>query len=185
MGENEILGSVDVTQTRFGNYVFHRKRLLLVDSVVFYLLSPARMQGAGGRRFYARLLSYSGWHNRYSFLAVQRHTTDQKTWIMVLGFLASGNYFRDCPTRRNCFYRALDLSPCISSLRAGNPSRNSPLRFPSSAKEGQDALAWLNSPKVRGLNRHEIFVFDATPCEVAAPKLRLYRDRSALLGSAI
>ena len=76
------------------------------------------MQGAGGRRFYARLLSYSVWRNRYGFLTVQRHTADQKKTIMVLGFLASGNYFRDCSARRNCFYRTLDLSPYISSLRA-------------------------------------------------------------------
>jgi hypothetical protein len=80
------------------------------------------MQGAGGRRFYARLLSYSGWHNRYRFLAVQRHTTDQKKTIMVLGFLASGNYFRDCSARRNWFYRALDLSPYISPLRGFPPA---------------------------------------------------------------
>jgi hypothetical protein len=53
------------------------------------------------------------------FLTVQRHTTDQKKTIMVLGLLASGNYFRDCSARRNRLYRALDLSPYISSLRAG------------------------------------------------------------------
>jgi hypothetical protein len=75
------------------------------------------MQGAGGRRFYARLLSYSGWHNRYGFLAVPRHTTDQKKTVMVMGFLASGNYFYDCFARCDWFYRTLDLSPFTSSLR--------------------------------------------------------------------
>jgi hypothetical protein len=59
------------------------------------------MQGAGGRRLYARVLSYSGWHNRYGFLVVQRHTTDKKKAVMVLGFLAFGDYFRDCSARRN------------------------------------------------------------------------------------
>ena len=67
------------------------------------------MQGTGGRRFYARLLSYSGWHNRYGFLAVQRHTTDQKKTVMVVGFLASDNYFRDCSSRYNCFHRVGSL----------------------------------------------------------------------------
>ena len=46
------------------------------------------------------------------------YNTSEKT-IMVLGFLASGNYFRDCSAGRNCFYCALDLSPYISSLREG------------------------------------------------------------------
>jgi hypothetical protein len=67
------------------------------------------MQGTGGRRFYARFLSYSDRHNRYGYLAVYRNTTDQKKTIMVLGFLAAGNYFRDCSARRNCFYRDVDL----------------------------------------------------------------------------
>jgi hypothetical protein len=38
---------------------------------------------------------------------------------MVLDFLASGNYFRDCSPRCNCFYRAGDLLHRISSLGTG------------------------------------------------------------------
>jgi len=61
---------------------------------------------------------HSVWSNRYSFRVAQRRTTHQKRTIMVLGFLAACNYFRDCSARCDCSYRNLHLLLCISSLRA-------------------------------------------------------------------
>jgi hypothetical protein len=67
------------------------------------------MYGAGPGWFYAGVLSYSAGHNRYGLLVAQRDTADQKKTIVVLGFLAAGDYFRDCSARRNCLYRVDDL----------------------------------------------------------------------------
>ena len=112
--------TVYVTQTRLRNFVFHCHCLRLVDSVAFDLLPSAWMPGTGrARRFYARLRSDSTWRNSYGFLIAQRHTTHQKKTIVVLGFLAYCDGFRDCSPRCNCSYRARNLLHSISSLREG------------------------------------------------------------------
>jgi hypothetical protein len=99
-----------VTQTGPRDFVFRFDCLRLVDSVAFCLLSPAGMQRTGRTRcFYARLRSYSVWLNHYRFLIAQRHTAHQKKTIMVLGFLASRNHFRNYSAGRNCVYRVVYL----------------------------------------------------------------------------
>ena len=122
------------TQTRPRNFVFHRDRLHLIDSVAVYLLSQARMQRTGRARcFYARLRSYSDWRNSHGVLIAQRHTAHQKKAAMVLGFLACCNCFRDCSPRYIGLYRAPDLFHCISSgSRTGlSPTFRTPPPFAS------------------------------------------------------
>jgi hypothetical protein len=52
-----------------------------------------------GRCLAARLYAYSAWRNCYGYLVVQQRATHQKTRIVALGFLASGNSFgRDSGT---------------------------------------------------------------------------------------
>ena len=106
-----------VAQSRPRNFVFYYVRLPRIDSVAFFLLSPARMQRTGGRCFYARLLSYPARRNRYRFLIAQRHTEHQKKTIMVLGFLAARDYFRNCSPGCNCLRRDVDLCARYSSLK--------------------------------------------------------------------
>ncbi len=68
--------------------------------------------------FMPRLRPHPVWRDRYGFLIAKRHTTDQKKIIMVLVFLASCNYFRDCPARCNCSHRTLHLLHCAPSLKS-------------------------------------------------------------------
>ena len=50
-----------------------------------------------------------------AFCIAPRHPANQKKALMVLGFLACCNCFRDCSPRYIRLYRAPDLFHCISS----------------------------------------------------------------------
>lgn len=110
-----FFGRTYVTQARPRHFVFRCEPLHPVDCVAVYLLLPDWMQGTRRARcFYARLLSCSLGRSRYGVLVARRHTAHQKRKIMVLGFLARRNCFRDDAPRYHRLYRDPSLFHRIS-----------------------------------------------------------------------